>query len=153
MRTLSLLLTVVVGLSPSSDGWNSPLPGGSITRLFNLRNGPYQAGHRGIDLEATQGRRVVAPVSGEVVFVGNVVDRPVVTLRVSGSLLVSVEPVHSELVVGDWIERGQTLGNVHGWSHCGFSCLHMGVREDETYVNPLRFFREFRPRLLPLGEP
>lgn len=149
--TRSLLALLILTTQPPLD-WVTPVPTPTVERVFDLRNGPYQAGHRGIDLRAAQGSRIVSPTSGEVIFAGTVVDRPVLTLRVAGEVLMSVEPVQSDLAAGDWVRRGETLGIIQGPSHCSFSCLHLGVRKDGSYLNPLPFFRDFRPRLLPLRE-
>src|SRR6476661_2119093 len=64
--TLSLLLCP----SALAAGWTWPVRGPVITPY---RNGddPYAAGqHRGIDVEAPVGSRVVAAVGGTVTFVG-----------------------------------------------------------------------------------
>lgn len=153
MRALATVITVVIlGMSPG-ERWITPLPGPVIERIFDLRNGPYQAGHRGLDLQARQGDTVLAPSDGTVTFSGTVVDRGVLTLRTTSGYLVSVEPVSSALKAGDSVQRGDTLGLVAGGAHCRTSCLHVGVRSDKTYLNPLRFFLDVRPRLLPLGDP
>lgn len=153
MRALATVLTaVVLSLSPG-DRWITPLPGPVIERIFDLRNGPYQAGHRGLDLHARQGDTVLAPTDGTVTFSGTVVDRGVLTLRTTSGYLVSFEPVSSALRAGDSVQRGDTLGVVAGGGHCRISSLHVGVRSDKTYLNPLRFFPDVRPRLLPLGDP
>lgn len=149
---LALLTTLLLGISPANADWGSPLPDAPVTRVFDLKHGPYRAGHRGVDLLAPQGSRVIAPESGEVTFAGTVVDRPVLSLLISGRYLLSVEPVVTQLQPGDRVRRGETLGTVQGVGHCAASCVHLGVREDGMYLNPVRFFGQFRPRLLPLRE-
>ena len=110
----------------------------------------YGPGHRGIDLSASLAAEVHAPVAGEVSFVGTVVDRPLISLRVDAHTVVSIEPVASTLAVGDRVQRGEIIGvRAHG-GHCDDSCLHLGVRVDGDYVNPMRFFVG-RPVLLPLN--
>src|SRR5690606_26010810 len=119
-----------------------------VVAAYSLPNGPYNAGHRGIDIAAPPGTAVRAPASGGVSFVGTVVDRPLISIRIDERTLLSLEPLTSELVEGAAVVRGQTIGAVATGGHCGSECLHLGVRFDDEYVNPLRFLRE-RPVLLP----
>lgn len=110
---------------------------------------PYAAGHRGIDFPAAAGDGVLAPVSGTVSFVGVVVDRPVLSIRVDLRTVVSLEPVEAPgLVEGDAVVRGRPLGAVASGGHCDAVCVHLGVRIDGAYVNPMGFFVE-KPVLLP----
>ncbi|QIK62234.1 M23 family metallopeptidase [Leucobacter viscericola] len=109
---------------------------------------PYASGHRGIDLPAGPGLAVRAPTSGTVTFVGTVVDRGVLSVRVDERTVLSLEPITSELRAGDAVSTGQFLGTVSSGGHCYEECLHVGVRVEEDYVNPLRYFRG-RPKLRP----
>ena len=114
---------------------------------------PYAAGHRGIDLRASPGASVVAPSDGTVSFAGNVAGRGVISVRVDGSTVVSIEPVVSGLGEGDGVRAGEVLGTVGTGGHCvgndgSVECIHLGVRVDDTYLNPLRYFFG-RPKLLP----
>lgn len=183
VSALSLALLLVLAAHPAnpatalvepqpdaraSRGWSLPLEGARVTRYFDLRNGEYQAGHRGIDFAAHAGQQVFAPVSATVSFVGVIVDRPVLTLQTDTGVLVSFEPLSSQLAVGDTVTAGELLGEVAGpsaradadelgsaapavASHCLLDCLHLGIRVNERYLNPLHFFTQLRPRLLPLN--
>ncbi|KIP53793.1 hypothetical protein SD72_00965 [Leucobacter komagatae] len=65
----------------------------------------------------------------------------------------SFEPVEQPaggLAEGDEVVRGQSIGEVAQGGHCLAECLHLGVRVDDEYVNPLQYFYA-RPVLLPLG--
>lgn len=164
--TLALTLTLVPltasGASPSPEPHTiaSPTtftelwlpPTGHALRVqaaFSLPNGPYQAGHRGIDVPAEVGAEVRAPTGGTVSFAGWVVNRPVVSIRVDEQTVISLEPVEADVVVqGDTVSRGQTIGSVSQGGHCEQGCVHLGVRVDGDYVNPMRYFRP-RPVLLP----
>lgn len=131
--------------------WVSPLNERlQVTRAFSLPDGPYRAGHRGIDLAGSFNEAVLAPSKGTVVFVGTVVDRPVISIRIDEHTLLSLEPVRSDLSVGTVVARGATIGTVDAGSHCETGCVHLGVRVDDRYVQPLRFLRS-RPQLLPWG--
>jgi len=104
--------------------------------------GPYGAGHRGIDIRppsgAAAGAQVLAPADGVVHFAGFVVDRPVLSIEHAGGVLSSFEPVQTTLVAGDRVTRGQVIGTLLP-GHCASPCLHLGVRVDGSYVNPLLF--------------
>lgn len=133
--------------------WDPPLGQPlRITTPFFTPAGPYAAGHRGFDVAVAPGDTVVAPVGGTISFVGTVVDRPLVSIRVDARTVVSLEPVQTEIVIGDLVSQGVELGRIPQDAttagHCRILCLHVGVRVDGEYVNPLRYFVG-RPRLLP----
>lgn len=118
-------------------------------------SGPYRApphkygsGHRGVDLPAVPGERVIAPATGTVIFAGTVVDRATITLRIDERTVVSIEPVTASVAVGAELGRGAQLGTVASGGHCLAECVHVGVRVNDAYVNPMRFFAS-RPVLLP----
>jgi len=155
VRILFSLVLVIIFPSTvpesGSERWGWPLSSSvQVERYFDLPHGHYGAGHRGIDLNASTGTTVRAPAAGIVTFVGEVVDRPVLTLRVADRYLVSFEPIVSELVAGETVKRGAVIGRVGTGGHCERSCLHVGIRENGFYRNPAGFFGELRPRLLPL---
>ncbi len=90
----------------------------------------------------------MSPTDGVVSFIGTVVDRPVVSITVDERIVLSLEPVTSELAEGSDIPRGAPLGTTASGGHCAATCLHLGVRVDGAYVNPLRYLRP-RPILVP----
>lgn len=125
----------------TSHAWAWPLaPPWRIVRPFEAPATRYSAGHRGIDLAATTGRAVLAPVDGTVYFAGQVAGRTVVTLQPAVGLLVSMEPVLSTLVTGDRVARSGAVGTVATGGHCGGTCLHLGVRVNGDYVSPMIYF-------------
>ena len=112
---------------------------------------PWLAGHRGIDLAATTGQVVFSPGDGVVSFAGVVVDRPVVTVRLSDGRRSSVEPVTATIARGTPVGRGEPVGIVADVpGHCRPDvCVHWGVRDGETYLDPLDLLVGFGPvRLL-----
>lgn len=155
---LTLALTLTAGGAPATDAsagashWQWPTsPPGAVVQSFEAPPGPYAAGHRGIDIAATPGTAVLAPADGVVQFAGVVVDRPVVTVRVGDGVLVSMEPVSTELPVGSAVTAGQPFGVVAAGGHCDGRCLHLGVRVNGDYVSPLLFLATVPPAvLLPL---
>lgn len=120
----------------------------TVATFYDLPNGKYQSGHRGIDLPASPGTRVRSPTAGIVSFVGAVVDRPVLTIRTISGTLLTLEPIASDLQQGDLVSSGQDLGLTAAGGHCLSACLHLGVRINDEYVNPLRYFRSM-PVLVP----
>jgi murein DD-endopeptidase MepM/ murein hydrolase activator NlpD len=106
-----------------------------IVRPFDLPAEPWLAGHRGVDLESTSSA-VHAPAAGSVTFNGWIVDRHVLVIR-HGELTSTLEPVLSDVAVGDAVASGQVLGAVAAdeASHCP-GCLHWGVRRGDQYLDP-----------------
>jgi murein DD-endopeptidase MepM/ murein hydrolase activator NlpD len=122
---------VVTRADAGATDWVPPIAGAGPTALlkpFVAPQMPWSAAHRGIDIRAST-EQVVAPAAGEVTFVGQVVDRPVITIRHSNGLLSSFEPVDSELEVGTVVTAGAPLGTISAEiGHCAVQCVHWGVR-------------------------
>lgn len=107
-------------------------------------------GHRGVDVAAMTGQTVHAPAAGEVTFAGSVGGRPLVVLRHVGGRRSTLEPVEPAVHVGDVVRRGESIGTfIDRGSHCP-GCLHWGVRESESYINPLQLLHGGPIVLLPL---
>lgn len=122
-----------------------------VLRHFDRPPQRWMAGHRGVDLGAPPAAAVLSPSDGMVVFVGIVVDRPVITIDHGDGLLSSFEPVTASVAEGDRVSGGQPVGRLSSEPHCPVACVHWGVREDGEYVNPLNFVTDGRPSvLLPL---
>ncbi|GAA2172622.1 hypothetical protein GCM10009846_11310 [Agrococcus versicolor] len=129
-----------------------PVPRAEVVRAFAAPSTRWGAGHRGIDVAAVPGTEVVAPTTGVVTFAGVVVDRPVVTVRMANlgaEVLVTVEPVQPSVAVGDAVVQGGPIGTlVGGHRPCG-ACVHLGVRIDDAYANPMALLGAERAVLLP----
>lgn len=110
-----------------------------IMRGFEAPATQYSAGHRGLDLQATAGDPVFAAETGVVSFVGQVVDRPVLSLSHPGDLISSIEPVQATVTKGEPVVRGQQIGLVAEGGHCSLTCVHFGVRLHGQYISPLLF--------------
>lgn len=131
----------VVVHATAAGGWVWPVAGSrNVVRGFEAPASRYSAGHRGIDIAANTGADVVSPTAGTVHFAGVVVDRSTVTVATPDGVLISMEPVTSELVVGASVAKGAKLGVVSTGGHCANGCLHLGVRAEGQYVSPLRYF-------------
>lgn len=132
--------------------WSWPVPSPHpIARPFIAPETPYSAGHRGIDIRAPVGASVLAPDDGVVRFAGWVVDRPVLSIDHGDGVLSSFEPVEALVAAGDRVARGQVVGTLVA-GHCPSGCLHLGLRVDGAYLNPLLFLGGLeRAVLYPLG--
>jgi len=148
MPRLSLLaatITVVlaVGAPPSAgagdDGmpdWSLPALGASVLVPFDAPEHDYAAGHRGIDIGPVDGP-ILAPADGVVAFAGTVVDRGVVSIDHGGGWVTSVEPIDPSVSVGEVVAAGDRIGTISEGGHALPGSLHVGVRRDGRYVNPL----------------
>lgn len=148
---MGLLLSIglPVPASPTSEAhWEWPLSGvPPVLRHFDRPPERWMAGHRGVDLAASDDA-VFSPSAGVVVFVGTVVDRPVLTIDHGDGLLSSFEPVKASVAEGETVAPGQEVGVISAEPHCPIRCVHWGVRENGEYVNPLPFVSDRRPSVL-----
>jgi len=120
------------------DGaWSWPVEGvRQVIRPFIAPAERWSAGHRGVDLAA--GELLLAPANGVVSFAGEVVDRGVLSIDHGAGVVSSYEPVTPLVAVGDVVEPGEPIAIVDP-GHCAVRCVHMGVRVDGEYANPLRW--------------
>jgi len=125
---------------------DGPVPGsyswpvvGPVIRGFEPPDGPYGAGHRGIDIAAPFGTPVRAAQDGVVSFAG----------WVGGSLYVSIDHPDGVRTTYSWlsavaVKKGQTvaIGEViaasgHGHPDVPTPHLHFGARIGSTYIDPM----------------
>ena len=165
MRTLLVLaLTAAVTLPvPLSAGASRPprfawplAPPHQVVRAFEPPATEYAAGHRGVDLAAPPGTRILAAADAVVLHAGPVADRTVVSLLHPGGLRTTYEPVAPTVQRGQQVRRGTQIGTLTpGHEGCPTTaCLHWGaVRptppHSRTYLNPLHLLTNGRVRLLP----
>lgn len=151
LRRRSLRVRIVAAVVAAAT-WVWPVAAPHpVVRPFLAPVGDYGPGHRGIDIGASEGAEVRAPADGVVRFSGWVVDRPVLSIDHGGGVWSSFEPVTSELVAGDRVQRGQVVGALEA-GHCASGCLHLGARVGGGYVSPLTFLGgQPRAVLLPMG--
>lgn len=146
------LIGMLLVLGSVVPRWFPPLDGPlHVSGPYQAPPTPYATGHRGIDLPARPGEQVFAPVSGVVSFAGRVVDRQVLSIRIDARTVVTLEPLELldvGLEAGDLVHRGEEIGAAGSGGHCASECVHLGVRVDGAYVNPMRYFFA-KPVLLP----
>lgn len=136
---LTLLLSSAPAHPASAAGdWLWPVEG-PILRGFDPPDSPYGSGHRGIDIAAAPGTPVRAPADGTVAFAGPIGGRLFLTIDHGGG----VESTYSWLGAlavrkGDRVTRGAIVAST-GWGHTGATVphLHLGVKVDDVYVDPL----------------
>lgn len=126
------------GRAPDHD-YLAPTATLTVLRPFERPPQRWAAGHRGVDLAAGPGEPVRAPADGTVAFAGVVVDRRVLAIAHPDGRRSSLEPVDSDLSPGAVVRQGDLVGHVEpGSTHCPpLSCVHWGVREGESYLDPL----------------
>ena len=166
LTTLSLLLVLAPrgaaadwagGDGPSAGpepraGWQWPLaPLPRVVRSFDAPETRYGPGHRGIDLAGERGAPVLAVAAGTVTHSGVVAGRGTVTVRHGSGLASTYEPVEERIATGAAVAAGETLGTLGSSGHCSAdSCLHLGARLGEEYLDPLLLLTRARIILLPL---
>ncbi len=123
-----------------------PVPG-PIVRPFVYAGSPFRRGlHRGLDLRAAAGQRVVAPCPGRVAWAGP----RGVTLVCSGRR-VTLLPVRPAVRAGAGVGAGVAVGTVVGGAG-----LHLGVRragDPFGYVDPAPLLRRSRAAPPPVVAP
>lgn len=159
-RIATLLLTVAFLLGSAGPAvgdpgprWEWPLdPPPAVVNPFVPPPHPYGPGHRGVDLAATVGQPVRAVASGQVSFAGMVAGRGIVVVD-HGRLRTTYEPVLPMAREGQPVGTGTVVGTVTlAGGHClPATCLHLGARDGDRYVDPMRWLGSGRIRLLPLG--
>lgn len=107
-----------------------------IVAPFSAPAHAYAPGHRGIDVEP-ETPAVRAPADGVVAFVGRVVDRELITIDHGDGLVSTLEPVAPAVAVGDPVRRGDLVGEIGLGGHTRPGSLHLGLRLDGEYINPL----------------
>ncbi|MDQ1206774.1 M23 family metallopeptidase [Microbacterium sp. SORGH_AS_0862] len=119
----------------AAHSWTWPVLG-RVVEPYRQPAHDYAAGHRGIDIEAGTDT-VVAPDDGVILFVGVVVDRPVVTIDHGDGLVSTLEPVTTSLPPGTGVGAGEVVGTLADGGHAARGALHLGARRDGAYINPL----------------
>lgn len=149
------------GVDAEGGARSWPLAGRpALLRGWEPPAGPYGPGHRGVDLAAGPGARVLAAADGRVSFAGRVAGRGVLAVEVAGSgsppLRTTYEPVRSLVEEGATVRAGEPVGVLEaGPFHCPAGCLHWGLRRGDAYLDPLSLLppgllRRGPSRLLPV---
>jgi murein DD-endopeptidase MepM/ murein hydrolase activator NlpD len=98
------------------------------------------------------GASVRAVADGVVVFAGPVGGVPVVSVAHPDGIRSTYQPVLPRVRTGQVVRRGQLIGILTDTAaHCAPSCLHLGARRGDRYLDPALLLRWRGPRLLPLS--
>jgi len=144
------VLVVMSGVPPAqADSPRAVAPLlGDVTRGFDPPEQDWLPGHRGVDILGTPGRTIVAAMDGVVSFAGMVAGRPVVSVR-HGELTTTYEPVEPSVSRGDRVLAGGAIGVLLAGHPCpGEACLHWGLKEGDTYLDPLSLLGPGKIRLI-----
>ena len=113
-----------------------------VVRPFDAPDGPFGAGHRGVDLDAEPGTPVRAAERGRVRHAGQVAGVVWVSIDHEGGVRTSYGPVDDLRVrAGQDVDRGELIGRVAGTHHGDPDRdrgLHLGARRDGVYLDPMR---------------
>ncbi|MFI9576941.1 M23 family metallopeptidase [Microbispora rosea] len=141
-----------MGPPGEASGWRWPLSGPARPmRRFDPPPQRWLAGHRGVDLAARPGEKVVAAGPGTVGLAERVAGRGVVTIAHPDGLRTTYLPVRALVRPGDAVAAGQVIGVVEevAAAHCTAPCLHWGLLRGRLYLDPLLLFGRGQVRLLP----
>lgn len=122
-----------------------PCPSSSrITSEFGSRESPTEgasSNHKGIDIGAPSGEKVIAAAGGEVVISTYSASAGNYIMISHGSGIYTVYMHMSALLVseGEEVSQGQTIGKVGSTGYSTGPHLHFGVRKNGSYVDPLQF--------------
>src|SRR5881227_1985195 len=142
---LAATLVLLPSNALAAGGWTWPVQGPVLTPY---RNGgdPYAAGqHRGIDIGAPVGTRVVAAAGGTITFAGVVGSSGFTVSERTADGRFDLSYLHLSAVAvhrGDAVAPGSAIGavGVSGRRSVGAPHLHFGVREAgsrDAYRDPL----------------
>ncbi|HET6293798.1 MAG TPA: M23 family metallopeptidase, partial [Kribbella sp.] len=148
------LMPVTAGAAPGEEtGWPlSPRP--EMVRGFEAPAKPWLPGHRGVDLAGSPGQAVLSATAGTITYAGPLAGRGVIVVT-RGPIRTTYEPVIAALPLGAAVNPGDTIGHLSAAaSHCApATCLHWGLRQSDTYLNPLTLLPTQPVRLLPRTPP
>jgi len=101
-------------------------------------NGEPRSPHSGIDIAAPAGTIIKAPLAGRILLVADMYLNGKTVAIGHGNGLVSVYSHMQSTTVkkGDWIKRGQKIGEVGATGRATGPHLHWGVRFNNARVNP-----------------
>jgi hypothetical protein len=167
MRSITLIFALLAGsqlpcgTAVASGGWTWPVRGPVLTAY---RNGddPYAAGqHRGVDIGAPVGTRVVAASGGTISFAGVAGSSGLTVSERTADGRFDLSYLHLSGVAvhrGDVVAEGQPLGTVgvSGRRSAEEPHLHFGVREAgarTAYRDPLDFLAPAPPAESPRPAP
>jgi hypothetical protein len=117
--------------------WLIPPVDGVVAVRFQAPDGPYGAGHRGIDYAVQPGTPVRAAGDGRVSFAGFVPGGSAVTIEHTSGIETTYSLLSNlDVSEGDFVAQGHWLGSSHIAHRGAAGGLHFGVRVEGNYVDP-----------------
>jgi murein DD-endopeptidase MepM/ murein hydrolase activator NlpD len=137
--------------APARQGVWPLVPRPEVVSGFDPPSQAWGSGHRGVDLLGRAGLAVRTSLGGTVTFAARFAGRGVVVVDHDG-VRTTYEPVSAGVVVGQQVGRGARIGILQrASSHCfPRACLHWGLLQGDTYLDPLTLGGAGPIRLLPL---
>ncbi len=119
--------------------WMWPVKKGRITSRFGARRGKRRK-HRGVDIAADTGTKIVAARAGTVIFSGNRDGYGRVIIIEHASEFVTVYAHNSKNIAeaGDEVAKGQLIGEVGNTGRSTGPHLHFEIRHRGNPVDPMR---------------
>ena len=154
IAAFTIVFSQLFSTPPLSEIWAEVIPfmDSEVRRDYSAPATKYSSGHRGIDIEIPIGDTIFAPASGTISFVGEVVDRSVLTITTNLGYLASFEPICTHLTVGDLVQKGEPIGfhcapNANYRYHCE-NCVHESTRNLFGYLSPFYMMGRLEPSVL-----
>lgn len=112
---------------------------GQIISSFGEKRG--ERVHRGIDISAPQGTDIYAAESGQVIFSGKIsgYGKVIVIEHPSGFITVYAHNSKNDVNAGDWVKRGDKIGEVGDTGRASVPHLHFEIRVNNTPIDPLKY--------------
>lgn len=132
--------------------WEWPLAGRpSVLRPFDAAAQRWLPGHRGVDLGGVPGEPVRAVADGVVAYSGVIAGVGVLSVQHPDGLRSTYQPLRDRIARGTQVSSGQVLGMLDSQGHClPRTCLHLGAKREEAYLDPLLLLLGWEVSLLPL---
>lgn len=112
---------------------------GKLSSRFGWRNG---RGHDGIDIPAKSGTPIVAAAAGRVIHSGRGLGdygRVIIVKHEGYYSTVYAHNRRNRVEKGDFVERGEVIGEVGSSGNASGSHVHFEVRHNRKPLDPLRF--------------
>ncbi len=132
--------------------WEWPLAGHPpVLHPFDVPAQRWLPGHRGVDLGGVTGEPIRAVADGVVLYNGVIAGVGVLSVQHPNGLRSTYQPVRDRIARGTQVSSGYVLGVLDEQGHClPRSCLHLGAKRGEAYLNPLLLLQGWEVSLLPL---
>ncbi|MBU1626930.1 peptidoglycan DD-metalloendopeptidase family protein [bacterium] len=133
-----------------SEGFLMPVAG-KLTSEFGMREDPITGDirmHHGIDIAACEGTPIRAIKDGEVIFSGyrGSYGNVVVIRHAKNYISLYAHNSSNEVDTGDRVKRGQVIASVGDTGRSTGPHLHLELRKDGKYEDPITFFPYQRRR-------